>query len=187
LLRDDAAYVPEIVAVTGAWSIFTVWEQVIEHKSWKAISDENIITQRLLIRNRTNPSMSSDSPFDRVPLAEEVGLDCEVRGVDDMLQGTFRTDREVLKGAAASSEMKSFIQALQILISKVTGEPVPTMVTEMTVKDSCEIFNHTKESTASYPPGIHYGHYISACKIDSLAAVNLIFMVTPFKAGSPLY
>ena len=82
--------------------------------------------------------------------------------------------------------MKSFIKALQILTSKVTGGPVLTMVSDMTVKDSCGIFNHTKESTASSPSGIYYGHYIAACESELLAAVNHTFMVTPFKAGIPL-
>jgi len=103
-----------------------------------------------------------------------------------MIQGTFRTDREVFKGAAASSDMKSFIQALKTPTFKVTEEPVPTMIMEVLVKNSCEIFTHTKESTASSSSGIHYGHYIIACKSDSLAAVNLIFMVTPFKGERPL-
>ena len=91
-----------------------------------------------------------------------------------------------MNGAAASSEMRSFLKALQIPISDKTGAPVPTMKTEMTVEDSCKIFSKTKESTASSPSGIHYGHYIAACESPELAAVNTIFMVIPFKAGKPL-
>ena len=84
LLRDDATYIPEILVVTGAWGIFTVWEQTKEHEGWKVISDENLITQRLLMRNRTHLSMSSDSPFARGPLAEEVGLDDEGKEVKEV-------------------------------------------------------------------------------------------------------
>ena len=60
------------------------------------------------------------------------------------------------------------------------------METDMTVGDSCKIFSKTKETTASSPSGIHYGHYIAACESPALAAVNTIFMVLPFKAGKPL-
>lgn len=56
----------------------------------------------------------------------------------------------------------------------------------MTVEDSSEIFSKTKETTASPPPGIHYGNYIAACESTALAAVNNIFMVAPFKAGKSL-
>ena len=87
--------------------------------------------------NRPHLSTYSDSPFTREPLSEEVELDDEGKGVEEMLQETLRPDREVLKSAASLSEMNSFIRALKIPTFKVTGEPVPTMVTEMTVKDSC--------------------------------------------------
>ena len=83
------------------------------------------------MRNRTHLYMSSDSPFARGPLAEEVGLDGEGKGVEEMLQGIIRIDRDVLEGASASSEMKSFTWALKTPTSKAMGEPVPTMVTEM--------------------------------------------------------
>ena len=84
-----------------------------------------------------------------------------------MLQGTFDTDKAGLNGATASSEMSSFLKALQIQISAKTGAPVPTIKTELTVEESCKIFRKTKESTASSPSGIHYGHYIAACESRS--------------------
>lgn len=82
--------------------------------------------------------------------------------------------------------MNMFIKALQISISATTGSNVPTMETDVTVEDACKIFSKTRESTASSPSGIHYGHYIAACESDVLVSVNLIFVVTPFKAGKPL-
>ena len=80
----------------------------------------------------------------------------------------------------------SFLKVLQIPISATTGSPVPTMKTEMTIEDSYEIFSKTKETTASSPSGINYGHYIAACESPELAVVNTILMVTPFKTGTPL-
>ena len=130
--------------------------------------------------------MSGDSPFARAPLADAVGLDGEGEGVDEMLQDTFDTNKAGMNGATASSEMLSFLKALQIPISDKVGAPVPTMKTEMTVEDSRNIFSKTKELTASSPSGIHYGHCIAAYEIPKLAAVNTIFMVIPFKAGKPL-
>ena len=56
----------------------------------------------------------------------------------------------------------------------------------MTVENSCAIFSKTKDTTASSPSRIHYGHYVAACESLSLAAVNTIFMVAPFKAGKLL-
>ena len=60
------------------------------------------------------------------------------------------------------------------------------MVTDMTVKDSRDIFGKTKEFTASSTSGIHYGHHIAACESDPLSVVNHFFMVIPSKADRPL-
>ena len=61
--------------------------------------------------------MSEYPPFARGHIANKLGLDGEEKGVDEMLQGTFSTDREGLNGVVASSEMNSFIKVLQIPIS----------------------------------------------------------------------
>ena len=52
----------------------------------------------------------------------------------------------------------------------------------MTVQDSYDMFNHTKESTTSSPSGIHYGHYKVACESEALSAINHIFMVAPLRS-----
>ena len=82
--------------------------------------------------------------------------------------------------------MKAFKPALQILTSKINDKATPSMDDAMTLENYKEVFNKTKESTASSPSGIHYGHYKAACESDVLAKVNLIFMVVPFKVGRPL-
>ena len=186
LLLEEAQYTPAIVIATGVWGIFTVWEQITVHDGWKVINDEQAITQRLLLRNGTHLSMLGDPPFARGPLVDVIGLDGERAGVEDMLQGTFDTDNEDMDSITASSEMTSFLKALKIPISATTGSPVPPMVTDMTMEESRNIFGKTKESTASSPSGIHYGHYIAACESDALSVVNRVFMVTPFKASRPL-
>jgi len=163
LTTEEEKHWPAMIIATKVWVIFTVWERLLEHDGWKVITDKQAITKRLLLHNGTHLSMSGDSPFAQAPLADAVGLYGKGAGVDEMIQGTFDTDKAGMNGAIASSDMHSFLKALQILIS-ATGSPVPTMKTEMTVADSCEIFSKTKETTASSPSGINYGHYISACK-----------------------
>ena len=112
LLAEECNYAQPIIVAAGAWGIFTVWEQITVHDGWKVLSDETMITQRLLIRNGTHLSMSGDSPFARGAIAESIGLDGEGEGVEEMLQGTYTMDTEGLDEVSASSEMKSFIKAL---------------------------------------------------------------------------
>lgn len=68
LIREASTYFPAIVVVIGSWGIFTLWEQLPAHDGWKVISDERLITKRLLIPNGTHLYMSGDSPFARGPL-----------------------------------------------------------------------------------------------------------------------
>ena len=127
LLSPEEEYKPSSIITSGVWVIFTVWEQLTSHDGWKVISDEKVTTPRLLLRNGTHLSMSGDSPFAKGPLADVVGLDSDGGGVDEMLQGTFDIDKAGLRCTAASSEMHSFLKALQIPLSAKTGIPGPTM------------------------------------------------------------
>lgn len=73
-----------------------------------------------------------------------IGPDGETPRVDEMLQeDTFDTDREDLSGIAASSEMKSVINALKKSISATTGNQVPTMKTYLAVEDGYKTFGKT--------------------------------------------
>lgn len=110
----EEVYTPSLVIVIGTWGIFTVWEQLTAHEGWKGLSDKSMITERLLLKNGTHLSMSRDSPFACGPITAVIGLDREGTCVEEILQGTFDTYMEGLDGIAASSEIKSFIQAKNI-------------------------------------------------------------------------
>ena len=57
------------------WGVFNVWIQLIANERWKVLTDEEIITNRILQRNGTHLSMSGDAPFSRGPLATDIGVD----------------------------------------------------------------------------------------------------------------
>ena len=141
------------------WSVFTVWSQITAHDGWKVLTDEELISKRILRRNSSHLSMSGDTPFARGPLANDIGVDGHEDKVEEMLQGTYVIDDTGMDDVHASSEMKCFMQALQVPKSKRTGDTVPLMNSEVTMEDYVEVFNKTAESTASSPSGIHYGHY----------------------------
>ena len=112
-----------------------MWEQITVHEGWKVLSDKVMITERILTRNGTHLSMSGDSPFARGSISDSIGLDGKGTGVDEMLQGTFITDKEGLNEVSDSSEMQIFIKELQIPLSDTTGNRVSTMDKDMTFQD----------------------------------------------------
>lgn len=113
---------PSLLMAAGAWRGFTECEQITVHEGWKVLSDEDMITTRLVTRNGTHLSVSGDSPFVRWYIADSIGLDSKGKGVDEILQGIFSTDEEGLNKVSASSEIQSFIKALQIPLSAITVE-----------------------------------------------------------------
>jgi hypothetical protein len=143
------------------------------------LTDEEQITNRLLKRNGTHLSMSGDTPFASGPLADQIGKDGEGVAVEEMLKGSFVLDTSGLDEVHASKEMKAFLAALKIPVTKRGAKATPIMNENMTLENYIEAFNKTKEDTASSPSGIHYGHYKAACESDILSKVNLIFMVVP--------
>ena len=75
---------------------------------------------------------------------------------------------------------------MKIPISGETHGTTPEVDVEITLEDYIDVFNKTKESTASSPSGIHYGHFKAVCESALLGKVNLFFMTVLFKAGIPL-
>ena len=84
--------------------------------------------------NTTHLSTSGDTPFARGKLAKYIGRDGEgegegsEEGSEDMLRGTYTMDTEGMDPMMASTEMNSFLQALKLPDSKLTGGLIPTML-----------------------------------------------------------
>ena len=104
----------------------------------------------------------------------------------EILNVSFTKYLDGMNEATASSEIQSFIKSLQIPIPKKTGKILKEMGIHISIKGYVEILSKTRESAASSPSGIHYGHYIAACESELLTTVNLIHMTTPFHVGIPL-
>lgn len=58
-------YIPLLLVATGAWGIFGVWVQITVHEGWKVLSDEDMITKRLITQNGTHLYIPGDSSFTR--------------------------------------------------------------------------------------------------------------------------
>ena len=150
------------------------------------MTNEDKIVNTLLQRNTTHLSMSGDTPFARGDLADDIGRDGEGKGAEEMLRETYTMDNEGMDLMMASTEMNSFLKALKLPNSKLTGGIIPTMSSLITLQQYNAIFNSTRKQTISSPLGLHYGHYKAACEDDSLSQVHLLFMTVPFQVGIPL-
>ena len=116
-----------LIIVTEYLGIFIVLGYLLEYDGWKLITDEKIITKKLILGNSIYLSISGDSPFAQEPLVGAVGLYGKGSRVGEMLQRIFDTVKAGMNCADASTEMCSFLKALQLQISGIIGTPAPTM------------------------------------------------------------
>ena len=185
---------PSKTSLTSAapilWMMQTDWEQFFKTTGWKNITSETTINSLLLRQNTTHLTISGNTPFASKPLISLIGQDGEYPVVDKILDGNINidkilTDTTNLDPVLQSPEMKVFIESLKLPTSTATKSPLSTIPSKISLEEYKEMFNNTKEQTASTPPA-HYGHYKASCESDILASVNLTFMNTPFKYGYAL-
>ena len=63
---------------------------------------------------------------------------------------------------------------------------VEDMDVVMNMNQYVEVFDKTRESAVSSPPGIHHGHNKAVCESKALVRVNLLFMTISSKVASIL-
>ena len=95
-------------------------------------------------------------------------------------------DKTFIASVDHSTEMGNFIEALKRPSSSIIGKQVQDFEYDINVETYRAIFAKAKETRASSPSGIHYGHYMAACQDDSLPEVNALFMRVPFQYGFAL-
>ena len=79
--------------------------------------------------------MSGDTPFARVSLANDIGVDGQGYKAEEMLKGTYVIDDKGMDDVHASFEMKCFMQALKVPKSKYNGDTVPLMNPEVNMEN----------------------------------------------------
>ena len=126
--------------------------------------------------------MSDNTPFAKGPAATSIGLDGEGDEVEDILMGKSTIYNSNSNNSTTSlektPELKAFVTALQRSISTRTSQPIPEIDPEITEEQYKNLFNKTKEATASFPP-LHYGHFKAACESNELTKVNVTFRNIP--------
>ena len=119
------------------------------------------------------------------PISADVGRNRDGPIVEDILEGNVDCDGTPLPQQSVP-ELANVITALQRPLNPATGLPSEALLYTLDIITYKAIFNKAKESTASSPSGIRYGHYIAALDNDLLIAVNANFMQVPFSFRFPL-
>ena len=106
--------------------------------------------------------MLGDTPFNKVTPVDDVGRDGGGDRAAEILRVTYNIYTKEIDPVMTSSEMASFLQALQTHISALTGALTPELDSGITFQQYKGILNTTREQTVPSPSCIHYGHFKSS-------------------------
>ena len=160
-------------------AIIFLWN--IPRNNFESINDPQLVNDYIVQKNTQNLLQTRNTAFTMDPLASLLGKDGETPIADQILDGRFKHD--ILDN---SRELHEFIKALRRPTTTTTNSVLPEMDVSITLEQYKTIMTKTRESTASSPSGLHYGHYIACCESDALSQVLLTFMTLPFTYGFSL-
>jgi hypothetical protein len=126
----------------------------------------------LLQENQRRFNQAARSPFMRPPLLEVVGKYGEAPGVKDLLQA---------KGHLGGSATENHLD--MTLKSMVAPEGISPVVIDESEETFAKGWEKSREHTASGMSGLHFGHFIAACRHPALRTIECAMANFPMKMG----
>ena len=144
--------------------------------SWVRLEEPSCIEDAILKQNQQDLEYAQQCPFLQSPLKEYLGNIGATSGADAFLQGTAQVDTS---GYPNQLEVDTLLANLQ----KVTEHTLELVPTDKEYRTS---YRKIRESTASSPSGLHYGHYKAAVETDVGKKVLHRLATLPFEHGLSL-
>ena len=150
--------------------------------SYARLEDPKDIFDVLLRRNYRHLRQSEKSILSRGPLLDKCGWFAEDEGVEAILSGLLDTDTLSKEYHEFPREAKAFMNAMRRATDD-EGTRVPPFPWKYGTKEFMDTFNHTKESTACGPSGLHMSHWKAACERPRIARVHAFLIWAAFEYG----
>lgn len=122
----------------------------IENTSWTALLEAEAIWEALLHQGKEHFSQASDTPFATGPIADLIGPFEQNEHSQHILHGTFDID-----SLTDDIEVRAIVRAMMYQNPNCP----PGFDCTITIEQLLEQFKKAKESIASSPKGLHYGHW----------------------------
>ena len=122
----------------------------LDNITWTGILEAEAIWEALLEQGQMHFSQAEDTAFALKPIADKIGPFEFNEYSKQILQGTFD-----IESLTKSVEVIDIVKAM----SYVNPTNLPEFDCTLMVPDLHEQFEKVKESTASSPTGLHYGHW----------------------------
>ena len=161
--------------------ISSVYVKNNQSHEYEEITEAEPLFNAIIDQNASNLSKAGVSPFAEGTLKDDCGPNGEnTNTVDEILSGMYTTF--IKKYSTDTNQIiNTFIKSLRSPISLTD-----IINLDISAKDYQQLFNRTKEKTASSPSDIHIGHYKACAKCNYLSEIMAHFLLIPFQQGTPL-
>jgi hypothetical protein len=133
--------------------------------------DKDVMEKELLAENQRRFNQAAESPFLNGPIAELVGKFGETTATKNILG----------HGAPISLSLDNYTILLLGSMKYPTNYTPATM--DCTYESFVKGWQKVREQTASGKSGIHFGHFIAACKHSQLGRIEWTMAIFPLKSG----
>lgn len=145
-------------------------------EQWIKINDPTQVEDAILHQNQHDLEYAHQCPFLQEPLKGHLGVIGEATGADELLAGEISVDTA---SYPASKELDAILSQLKRITDTHDSE-------DLSEEAYRKLYRKIRESTASSPSGLHYGHYKAAVE-TSLGSTILHRLTTlPFEYGLSL-
>ena len=151
-------------------------------KMYTEVTDTEMINNLLLQRNYKHLLLSKSSMFARGDLLDKVGWYGEQDGINELLDGVIDCKKMSKEYPEFGVEGEQFLKALR-LPNITNGKNDEPFTWKFGTEEYIETFNHTKESTACGPSGLHMSHWKAACERKRIARVHAFLIWAAFEFG----
>ncbi|MGH7974392.1 MAG: hypothetical protein ACREBR_02605, partial [bacterium] len=141
---------------------------------WETIYDADLIYEKLITRNISHFKQAEETPFASGQLADKIGNTGSGIVVDQILNGTFQHQHELLP------ETNKFIEGLAAKKEVAEGHHIPVTFTSNEFRKSTD---KIRENTGSSPSGRHVGHYKAAVSHPHLNWIHATMAQLPAQYG----
>ena len=150
--------------------------------TYMEISDSKVMFDILLRKNFDHLLLSKSSMFSRGPLLDKCGWYGEQNGIQEILTGMMDCEEMGKHYPEFGLEGVEFLKALKYETNE-DGTRIKPFQWSFGIEEYKDVFNHTKESTACGPSGLHMSHWKAACERDRIARIHAFFIWAAFQFG----
>ncbi len=135
---------------------------------WRFTTDPDLIAKHICAANQRQFNQTESTSFGFGYLASEFNLDASSPAADQLLQGTYQPNRDLIRLPGTLDILNQLSTPLNLSFKEIT--------TAITPEQFISAYKAVNEATSLSPSGHHVGHYKATVKDPLLSELHAAMM-----------